>query len=248
MLRKILIANIKIDRNLRDGDDLSDMDQLVLAQPIVVRGDRLIDGLRRVKLAEKLGTPDLPAYDVTTLEEMSEALAKQHPTPLKDWDRVVELLRYLRPAMRERWVSIRQSTINEISGREAGTRPKGPSRPLVTTALGGTSSAHWECVEKIWREGSPELIEEVRSGKLSPSGALNRINRLPKTGNVTDPKDQEVLLEAAAQAIRSAVRSFEKLHRPFTVDRERLRELRDHLYKSRSALTTFINQSEEAVK
>jgi hypothetical protein len=254
MPTKILISDIKIDRDLREGDNLSDLEQLTLTRPIVVHSDgRLIDGLRRVKLAEKLGVTDLPGYRVTTLEEMSKALAEQHTTPVTDWTRVIELLKFLKPAARDRWLNIRQSTMeqNRWSGgsqETTSTRPKGPSRPFINRALGGTSAAHWEVVEKIFNTAPPELVALVRAGKLSPSGALNRMHRHPKPGSVSEPRDQENLLDSAAQAIQAAARSFDKLDWPLKVEPERLRDLREQIYKGRSKITSFLNQSEEAAK
>lgn len=250
MPKQILIEEIKIDRELKDGDDLSDLDAAETWPPIVVNENyELIDGLRRIRSAERSGLKKIRAHVISTLEEASDALAEQHTTPMKDWDRVYELLHALRPYINARWQRIRANNIRRITGKDLEPVPsRGPSRPIVTRALGGTSSSHWEIIERIY-EGklAPEYLEDVRAGRLTPSGAFNRAHRAPKQGEVTDPQDQQVLITATAQFMSQAVRSLERLAWPITATSEDLAEPIEQIRRARAKITGFLNrQSEEA--
>jgi hypothetical protein len=251
MTDMVLISEIKIDRDLREGDDLSDLKPEDLAKPIVVTTDgRLIDGLRRIRLLEKMGVPNVPAYQVDTLEEAAEALAEQHPTQLRDWQRVAEIMPFLRAFGERRWLKIRQASIahNAHGKTMPADRPQGPARIYLQKAFGGLSPAHYEVAERVLGDDYPEeLKEEVRSGRISPSGAVNRMHRRGLSGHVTAPAEQEMLIHTTAQSIRSAAMNLEQLG-PIRVEATRVKELREHLFKSRTMITTFLNQLEEAVK
>lgn len=250
MPKQILIEEIKIDRELRDGDDLSDLEAAETWLPIVVTENyELIDGLRRIRSAQKAGATSILAHVASTLEEMSEALAEQHTTPLKDWDRVYELVRDLRPYVNKRWQAIRANNIRRITGRPLDPKvPSGQSRPYVTKALGGTSAAHWEVIERLYENPTdPDLMELMRAGRLTPSGLFNRLYRVPKQGQVTNAEDQLNLIAAVAQSMASAARSLEQLRWPLKVTQEKLAEPIDQIRRSRGKITTFLNrQSEEA--
>ena len=250
MTKTILITEIKINRDLRDGDDLSDLGPTEDWLPVVVNEQfELIDGLRRIKKAESAGYTLIMAYVVSTLEEASEALAQQHTTPLRNWDRVYQLLIQLRPLMEKRWMRIRQNNIKIMAGvPKDPTVPRGQSRPYITKALGGLSAAHWEVLERLY-DGrlSPEWLEEVRSGRLTPSGAVNRALRATKQGSVSEAEDQKVLIATASQYMLGAARALEQLEWPLKTPQEELSELIDSIRKARRKITHFLNrQSEEA--
>lgn len=250
MDKTILITDIKINRELRDDDDLSNLGSTEDWLPVVVSDQfELIDGLRRIRKAESLGYTHIMAYIVSTLEEASEALAQQHTTPLKDWDRVYQLLTHLRPLMEKRWMLIRQNNIKILAGvPQDPTSPRGQSRPYITKALGGVSPAHWEVLERLY-DGrlNPKWLEEVRSGRLTPSGAVNRAQRAPKQGNVSEVEDQTVLIATASQFMLAAARALEQLEWPLKTPQEELSELTNSIRKARRKITHFLNrQSEEA--
>lgn len=252
MLKQILIEEIKIDRELRDGDDLSDLNAGQTWPPIVVNENyELIDGLRRLRRAERNGAKEITAHVFSTLEEASDALAEQHTTPVRDWTRVYELVHALRPYINARWQRLRANNIRRITSRTLEPVPStGPSRPLITRALGGTSAAHWEIVERVYEGAvSPEFLEEVKAGRLTPSGAFNRAHRVPKQGDVSAPQDQQAVVTSAAQFLAQAVRALDRLSWPITANPETLAESIDQIRKSRAKITGFLNrQSEEAGK
>lgn len=252
MLKQILIEEIKIDRELREGDDLSDLNAGQTQPPIVVNENyELIDGLRRIRQAEGNGASKITAYVVSSLEEVADALAEQHTTPVRDWTRVYELVRAIHPYVTKRWLSIRRNNIRKATGREPAPLPSyGPSRPLVIRALGGTSSSQWEVVERCFEGGiPPEMLEEVKAGRLTPSGAFNRAHRQSKQGegDVTNPLDQQALVASVAQFMVQAVRALDRLSWPISANPQDLAESIEQIRKSRTKITSFLNrQSEEA--
>lgn len=245
MSKEILIEEIKIDRELKADDDLSDLDESALKQPIVVQGDRLIDGLRRVELAKRLGVTKLPAEDPQSLEEAAEVLGKLHPTPVsaQGWLRVYRLMKYLQPMGVERGRQYRAQHMSRLNRGEPVIRMKETSRDLIKHALGGVSSAQFESIVRLVEKAPREIVLPVLGGEVSPAGGLMRWKRMSQfQGRVKGAEDQEVLIRESTQTIRAAVDSIWMLDNDIKIDAERLGELVKGLRKARRNLMTVINQ------
>jgi hypothetical protein len=252
MTKKILIEDIKIDRELRNGDDLSDLSEDTVHQPIVVQGDRLIDGLRRVELAKKLGITELEAHDPQTLEEACDVLALQHSRPITDWLRLYELTKYLRTHLAERTKRVRTSNTRQLRASRLAGEPKPPSvvhsRILFGKALGGTPSSQFISVVPLFEQAPRELVLEVLSGKVTPHGAMSRSRRREFRGQVTGKEGQLVLLNTAVQNLRNLADSLWMLGSPIEVDPQTVTQIISELRKSRTDITKALKRLEEAIQ
>jgi hypothetical protein len=250
MSKKILIEEIKIDRELKADDDLSDLDESALKHPIVVQGDRLIDGLRRVELAKRLGVVKLPAEDPQTLDEAAEVLGKLHTTPVnkrQGWLRVYELMKYLRPLSVIRGRLFRTQHLSRLNRNEDTVHIGLHSRDLIKVALGGVPSSQFEPVVQLIEGGPKEVVLPVLNGEISPAGGLMRWKRRKKfQGRIKGAQEQEVLIQESTQTIRAATDAIWMLDSDIKIDAERLGELIKGLKKARRNLITVINQLEEA--
>lgn len=254
MVKKILIADIKIDRELKPGDDLSDLvwpanlDEMV---PVIIQDYVLIDGLRRIKALEKAGVTEVIAVEPTTLEEAAAALAAAHPVPLDDWERVWQLRQYLHPLIQQR---VRQQRIAGGTGKKRHDRwdptvKMVGARELTHRALGGTKAAQFEKVERVFTEADEKLLEKVRSGKLTPAGAYNLMvrNRRKLIGTVQDPTQQGQVLTAGLRQLTTALLVIQKIGEPVTIPVDELATVTKELRKQRGTLSAIIHQLEEAV-
>jgi hypothetical protein len=250
MSKKILIEEIKIDRELRADDDLSDLDESALKHPIVVQGDRLIDGLRRVELAKRLGMTKLPAEDPQTLDEAAEVLGKLHTSRVstrQGWLRVYELMKYLQPMSVVRGRMFRSQHLTRLNRHEDSVSIGSLSREVIKKALGGVPSSQFEAIVRIIEGGPREIVLPILNGELTPAGGLARWKRRSKfQGRIKGGAEQEVLIQESTQTIRAAVDSLWMLDSNIKIDAERLGELLKGLKMARRNLITLINQLEEA--
>lgn len=248
MIRTILIKDIKINRELRVGDDLSDLDPEVIKQPIVVRGNVLVDGLRRIELAKRMGVTELEAHDADNLVDMAEALALQHPTPMRDWMRVYQIVKALKPLVDKRLLQIRKTPKNFV-GATGSPVQGGPARPLISKALGGVGPGNFETVVSLIEKGPKELVHRVLYGNLSPAGAKGYMQRRKEFqgGDITDPEGQLHILESVVQAMRNINETLVKIG-PLAVNPEDMLRIKEEMYRNRSKITTAMNQLEEAAK
>lgn len=245
MAKMILISDIKIDRELREHYPVS-VDELDLSQPIVVQGDRLIDGLRRVEKARALGITELPAEDPQDLREACEVLARLHPTPLKDWLRVYQLMKYLSPLVAVWSKKVRREHLDRIAKKQPTSHNPVKVRDLLVKAFGGVRPGNYEAIIKLVEHGPEDIVEAVLRGELSPSGGKQRAQRRNRfQGRVTGKTEQETLIKEVNQTIRTAVDTIWMLG-PINIDKDRYNELLKELRINRRNIATVINQLEEA--
>jgi hypothetical protein len=248
MTKQILISDIKIDRELRDGDDLSDLDPSVVSQPIVVQGDRLVDGLRRVELAKKMGLTELEAHDPQTLEEAAEVLALQHKTPLVNWLRVYELMKYLKPLLADRTVRLRAKGTSHLKhSKVTKSAPVIHSRILYRKAFGGLPSSQFNAVIPLFERHDRDAVMDVLNGKITPHGALTRYRRKQFQGRILGEEAQLALLNTTLQNLRNLADSMWMLGTPIEIDTETVTKIIAELRKTRGDLSKAINRLEEAM-
>jgi hypothetical protein len=251
MTNKILISDIKIDREIPSDLQLDDLDRNDLKQPIVLQGTLLVDGLRRIEKAKQLGITELPFVDPQTIEELAEALAKAHPTPVKNWLRVYQLMKHLNRQIAKRGKRYRATHMTRINkerfGHEAPEELKiETARELVKRALGGIPSAQSESIVRVI-EGAPKhIVLAILNGEVTPAGALMRWNRTKRfQGRVTGEAEQETFIREATQTIRAATDSLWMLG-DINIKADRFETLLKGLKLARRGLATMINQLEEA--
>lgn len=248
------ISDIKIDRELRDGDDLSDLNRADLKKPIVVLKDgTLVDGLRRIRKAQQKKWETIPAYVVSELEDACEALAIQHPSAVTNWPRMWEIYSILHPLLVERAKIIRRY-VNTISGNYSQSLPgqlppkpktSGTSRDMMHKAFGGIGQYHFEALARLNKYGSRQLWDQVMANQITPGAAWSRHRKTRNVGEVTKAEDQRALLESMTSTLRAAAQTLLRMG-PSTLDREELQSYLLHLYRTRSIISRFMNQLEEA--
>ena len=252
MAKKILIANIKIDRDLESGDDLSDLGPESLKTPIVVRDDVLIDGLRRITLATKLGIEEISAVDPKTLEEACAALARNHKRHQPSWQRIVEIHPYLAKLTNERLRKIRseQSTgLTKFQRWDPNRVRVTPARDLISQAYAGVKPNQWERLIALIATGREDLVQDVIAGKTTPAAAYVKSTdrRSPFRGTVTNAREQYEMLVAAAAAMKATISAVQRIAKPINIKPEQAKPVISDLYKIRATLSTMIHQLEEAV-
>lgn len=252
MAKRILIEDIKIDRELEPGDDLSDLSEDHLIDPVVVQGNVLIDGLRRIKLAVSLGIEDILAEEPQTIEEASAVLAWNHRLQRPSWKRILEIHPYMAELIQQRLRRIRSEQAAGRTKFEAWDPNRvrvTPSRDLLSAAYGGVKSHQWERLVALSNEGRRDLLEQIFEGAISPAAAYvqARDTRNPFRGSATDATEQWEILNASVQAMRVTITAIRGIATPVTIPAERITSVLPDYYKVRASLSKIIHQLEEAV-
>jgi hypothetical protein len=255
MVRKILIKDIKIERELRPGDDLSGLKKEGFNthdQAVILYKGKLIDGLRRIRALEDWNVTTVWANDSSSLEETADLLSKAHPTPVTNWWRVYEITTDLRAIVQDRVRELRAKA-------QSGKPPHSPwdpslrresSRTIITRALGGVGAAQWEKLVRIIETGEQTMVDRVMRGELTPAAAYSRLERKRKArlGDVKTPAEQIHLLDKVAQQLRIASTLLQKVSYPVQLNPEDSSRLAADLRKHRAMLAPVIRQLEEAAK
>lgn len=237
------LRDLRVERALEDGDDLSDLNFMKTVgphaiPPIVIKMDGVIlDGVRRYEKARKLGWDYLVGVKSRNVEEVSAALAENHTKPLTRWVQVADIVAYLRFLNKERTRAYRRGNIT-------GTRV--PIRDLVGSALGGLNPSNHEKVGIVLQH--PHLSAKLLAGEISPAGAYNiMLAQQRQRGHVEDPAEQMELYQSALRQLQIVVESLRRMGE-ITIAPSEATELRKQYKYTRNRLNIVMNRLEEAMK
>lgn len=252
MTERVLIESIKTDRQLSPDDNLDELatnlrDKGQRVPVLLLDGNILVDGLRRLTALQKLGHTTVQAVVATTLEEAVEVLAKTTKTTKMSYRRTWEIRFLLNDLMVERAVRNRGARVGLKRGQPM---PGGPSEKVRYLWQRAFNEAHLD--NKIWptyRSGREDLIEGIESGRIAPSKALTILrDKRPLRGDVHDRSGQARILKGATRTLSGTVKALEKLGWPLVIDPVEMAPTLAELKKYRSMLFRVVRLLEEAVK
>lgn len=238
-----MLRDLKGSRGLEEGDDLSDlafMEEVGPHEttPLVVEGNVIIDGVRRLHKAQQLGWDYVYAFDPKDVYEAAEALALNHSTPLRKWHQVGEIVSYMR--------RLNQARIADRRIGKHSPKPWTPVRDLMTRALGGLNSSHFEKVNLVLHD--PILGPRIDAGKLSPAGAYAiYMKRNKGRGDIVDHDSQLEIYQRSIRQLHIAAEAVKKVG-PNALTREEAVVLQRDFRLARNTLNELFRRLEEAFK
>ena len=236
-----MLRDLKSQRALDDGDDLSDLDFMNKVgphktRPIVIDGNIIIDGVRRFMKAQELGWDYIVGVNPATVDEAVEALAANHKKPLTRWVQVADIVLYLRKLNKPRERLMRRKLVG----------PQPPIRDLMTKALGGLNSSQFEKVCLVLAD--PVVGPGVRAGITSPATAYATLMKQEKRrGTIENAEEQAEIYGNALRQLRMVNESLRKLG-TIQLEPNKALEIRRNFNSARNSLNALLRRLEEAFK
>ena len=225
-VESVLIADIKISRDLEQGDDLSGLEasiaHLDLKIPVLLDQDnQLIDGLRRIRVFQNNGRQAIACVRSATFDQSIAHLRRTHEHGVQE-----------RPVSPRRIFLLYGDLYDQImarmmAGREARRgKPKhlrdpiGPTRPLIAKAVGSTESilnhSHTLYRRALLNneEGriAAELAAQVDSGELTIHAAAGRLKMYKRVGrHGGTEQEQRQLINGLLIQATGVVNAFDRI-------------------------------------
>lgn len=251
MAERVLIESIKTDRQLSPEDNLDELaaslrDKGQKVPVLLLEGNILVDGLRRLTALQMLGHATVQVVVAATLDRAVEVLAKASKTQPMAYRRTWEIRVQLDELVVQRLADNRAKRVGLKQGQSLPEGRSEQSRYLWARAF---NEVHLD--NKIWpvyRAGREDLIRAVEEGHLTPSGALRMMgDSRPLQGNVHDRGGQTRILKGATRTLSGTIKALEKLGWPLDVDPEEMEPTLAELKRYRRVLYRVVRLLEEAV-
>lgn len=227
-VESVFIADIKMSRDLEDGDDLTELAasiaHLDIKIPVLLdRDNRLIDGLRRIRVFQNMSRQTVACVRSRTFEQSIEHLTKAREHGVEQRPMTPRHIFLLYEDLHDQIMDrVKRNRKARKGLSRYDSNPVGSSRPLLADALGVAPAlinhthtlykrALLDTDEGRWAAG---LVALVDSGELSVHAATGRLksynllNRHP-----ISMQEQRQLMEGILIQTAGVVRAFERVGR-----------------------------------